>query len=445
MLSRRLARLIDARDDELAAALWAFAYFFCLLAGYYVLRPLRDEMGIESGVENMQWLFTATFVGMLLVVPLFGALSARVRRSRLVPLAYAFFVLNIIIFWALFRSVADPAWIARAFFVWVSVYNLFVVSVFWSFMADLFRREQARRLFGFVAAGGSAGAIAGPALAAALAQPLGPVNLLLPSAALLVAATLCAMRLARWARIVRAGEPKDAGDDLAAHDAPMGGSIWAGIRLVLASRYLQGICVFLFLYTAVSTFLYFQQAHVVEDAIADPALRTTVFAGMDFATNALALLTQLFLTGRIATRLGLAWTLALVPLISVAGLAALAVAPLLPVLVVVQVLRRAGNFSITRPAREMLFTVLDAESKYKAKNFIDTAVYRGGDAATGWLVAAIIAAGAGTGGIALLALPFAAAWVWLAYRLGDNFEKLPQAARATGARPRPGDTVEERI
>jgi AAA family ATP:ADP antiporter len=224
----------------------------------------------------------------------------------------------------------------------------------------------------------------------------------------------------------------------------MGGGVWAGIRLVLGSRYLQGICVFLFLYTAVSTFLYFQQAHVIEDAFTDPATRTTVFAGMDLATNALALGTQLFLTGRITTRLGLAWTLALVPIISVAGLLALAIAPLLPVLVVVQVLRRAGNFAITRPAREMLFTVLDAESKYKAKNFIDTAVYRGGDAATGWLVAAIIAAGAGTGGIALLALPFAAAWVWLGYRLGYNFERLPQSASAPGARPRPGDIVEER-
>jgi AAA family ATP:ADP antiporter len=443
MLSHRLARLIDARDDELVAALWAFAYFFCLLAGYYVLRPLRDEMGIEGGVENMQWLFTGTFVAMLLVVPLFGALSARVRRSRLVPLAYAFFVLNILAFWLLFHSVPDTAWVARAFFIWVSVYNLFVVSVFWSFMADLFRREQARRLFGFVAAGGSAGAIAGPALAATLAKPLGPVNLLLVSAALLVAATLCAIRLTRWARAVHI-TADEAGDGLAGRDTPMGGGVWAGVRLVLGSRYLQGICVFLFLYTAVSTFLYFQQAHIVEDAFTDPATRTAVFAGMDFATNALALGTQLFLTGRIARRLGLAWTLALVPLISVAGLVALAIAPLLPLLVVVVVLRRAGNFAITRPAREMLFTVLDAESKYKAKNFIDTAVYRGGDAATGWLVAAIIAAGAGTGGIALLALPFAAAWVWLGYRLGYNFERLPQSARSPGARPRPGDIVEER-
>ncbi|MGH8496214.1 MAG: NTP/NDP exchange transporter [Gammaproteobacteria bacterium] len=426
MLAGKLARLIDARPAELPAALWAFAYFFCLLSGYYILRPLRDEMGIAAGVENMQWLFTGTFVAMLLVVPMFGAASARIRRSRLVPAVYAFFVLNILAFWALFHAVEDPVWVARAFFIWVSVYNLFVISVFWSFMADLFRREQARRLFGFVAAGGSAGAIAGPAVAATLAQPLGHVNLLLISAALLALAIVCVARLTLWAR-TDAAAGDEAADRLATHEAPMGGGILAGIRLVLQSRYLQGICVFLLLHTAIATFLYFQQAYVIEDAFADPAARTSVFAGIDLAANSLAITLQLFLTGRIATRLGLALTLALVPLITVLGLSALAIAPVLPVLVALQVLRRGGDYGITRPGREMLYTVVGAETKYKAKNFIDTVVYRGGDAATGWLVAGVIGLGAGTAGIALMALPFAALWAWTGYRLGRRFEATPAA------------------
>lgn len=424
MLAGKLARLINSRPVELPAALWAFAYFFCLLSGYYILRPLRDEMGIAAGVENMQWLFTGTFVAMLLVVPLFGAASARIRRSRLVPAVYAFFVANILAFWVLFRAVEDPAWVARGFFIWVSVYNLFVISVFWSFMADLFRREQARRLFGFVAAGGSAGAIVGPAVAATLAQPLGHVNLLLITAALLALAIVCVARLTHWARAEGAAEA-DSDDRLATRESPMGGSILAGIRLVLESRYLQGICVFLLLHTAIATFLYFQQAYVIEDAFDDPAARTSVFAGIDLAANALAVTLQLFLTGRIVTRLGLALTLALVPLITVLGLSALAIAPVLPVLVLLQVLRRGGDYGITRPGREMLYTVVSAETKYKAKNFIDTVVYRGGDAATGWLVAGVIGLGAGTAGIALVALPFAALWAWTGFRLGRQFDSTP--------------------
>ncbi|MBA3564138.1 MAG: MFS transporter [Gammaproteobacteria bacterium] len=432
MLAGPLAKLIDARTAELPAALWAFAYFFCLLSGYYILRPLRDEMGIASGVENMQWLFTGTFIAMLLFVPLFGAASARIRRSRLVPAVYAFFVLNILAFWVLFRLVADPTWLARAFFIWVSVYNLFVISVFWSFMADLFRRDQARRLFGFVAAGGSAGAIAGPAVAVTLAQPLGHLNLMLITAALLALSIVCVSRLTHWARVGGQGSQEpEAPDRLATREAPMGGGMLAGIRLVLESRYLQGICLFLLLHTAIGTFLYFQQAYVIEEAFDDPAVRTSVFAGIDLTVNSLAITLQLFLTGRIATRLGLALTLALVPLITVLGLSALTIAPVLPVLVVLQVLRRGGDYGITRPAREMLYTVVDAESKYKAKNFIDTVVYRGGDAATGWLVAGIIALGAGTAGIALAALPFAALWTWTGFRLGRRFDST--AARTVNS------------
>src|SRR5215210_5938171 len=229
-----LHRVMAARPDELRAALWSFAYFFCLLAAYYVLRPLRDEMGIAGGVKNLHWLFTATFVVMLAAVPIFGALVARLPRRRFIPLVYHFFVLNLAIFWALLTFGVERVTVARVFFVWISVFNLFAVSVFWSFMADIFAAEQGKRLFGFVAAGGSAGALLGPTLTVWLAAPLGPVNLLIVAAVLLEAAVLCAHRLESAAPRKSDGAPAPA-------QAPVGGNPFAGFVLLLRSPYLAGI------------------------------------------------------------------------------------------------------------------------------------------------------------------------------------------------------------
>ena len=390
-------------------AAWGAAYFFLLLAGYYILRPLRDEMGIRGGVDQLQWLFTGTFVAMLAAVPAFGWLSSRVGRARLVPAVYGFFVVNLLGFLALFHAAPDSPWPARAFFVWTSVYNLFIVSVFWSLMADVCSRSQAARLFGFVSAGGSAGAIAGPAAAAWLVGPLGPVNLLAISAALLALALVCVTRLLRWrgGRVGPAPSP-----------APIGGSVFEAIPLILRSRYLLGLCLFMLLTTSVATVLYFQQARIVAEAFADSAARTRVFAGMDLAVNLLAVGTQMFLTGRIVRRLGLAVALALVPGLMVAGFLALWAVPVLAVLVAVQVLRRSAHYAILRPAREMLFTVVSPAEKYKAKNFIDTVVYRGGDAVSGWFSAGLAGMGLGPGGIALVAVPLAAAWLFTGLRLG---------------------------
>jgi AAA family ATP:ADP antiporter len=413
-LHHALQRLLNVQTQEVWAIFWSFSYFFALLCSYYIVRPMRDEMGIAGGVENLQWLFSGTLVAMLAAVPLFGWVSSRFPRRRFLPTVYGFFIVNLLVFFALFRSDITHAWVARAFFIWVSIFNLFVVSVFWSFMADLFDNEQAKRLFGFIAAGGTAGALVGPLLTTALAIPLGPTNLLLLSACFLLWAVFCVNRL-----ISHCTDSKRAAGN-AAGESAIGGGVFAGIRLVARSPYLLGICALMLLFTTLATFLYFQQAQIIRDHFSDPAERTAVFAAIDLAVNTLTLVMQIFLTGRLVKWLGLAVTLALIPLLLGAGFVLLGFAPVLSVLVVVQVIRRAGNYAIMRPAREMLYVVLGREEKYKAKNFIDTAVYRAGDAVSAWVYAGLRAAGFSLGGIAWLAVPVAGLWAWLAYTLGKR-------------------------
>ena len=418
-IANRARRLAQAEPREVAALAWSFGYFFCLLCGYYVLRPLREEMGIAGGVQNLPWVFTGTFLAMLVAVPLFGALTARLPRRRFLPIVYYFFIFNILIFYALFQFDAYRPELARAFFIWVSVFNLFVVSVFWSFMVDLFSSEQGKRLFGFIAAGGSLGAIVGPGLTALLAVPIGPVNLLLLSALLLLGAVICIHRLGRWAQAGK--RPVSA---RRADETVLGGNMFAGFSLVLRSSYLLGIALFIVLFTMLSTFLYFEQAHIIAQSISDPAQRTTLFAGIDLAVNTLTVLTQLFITGRVMPKIGVAGTLILLPFAAAVGFAALAVTPVLAVLVVFQVLRRAGDYALTRPAREVLFTVVDRQTKYKAKNFIDTVVYRGGDALAGWAFAGLKALGLGLAAIAWLAVPIALLWGWVAWWLGKHHQNM---------------------
>lgn len=422
-LLKELNRLGNVAPGEARALAWAFLYHFLLLCSYYIIRPIRDEMGVAGGVENLQWLFLGTFAAMMAIVPVFGWLTSRLPRKRFLPYAYLFFIANLLGFFALFRSGVSYAYVARAFFIWVSVFNLFVVSVFWSFMTDIFGDAQSKRLFGFVAAGGSAGAIAGPAIAAVLVQVIG-VNWLLPmSAGSLALALLCIRRLVAWESTQQAHEGPTDLSHASRDESPMGGSVWAGLHLVLKSPYLLGICGLILLYTTLSTFLYFQQAHIVRDSFGEATDRTTVFAGMDLAVNALTLLFQVFLTGRIVQTFGLPWALAVIPLFLVVGFGALAYAPVLAVFVVVQVLRRAGNYALMKPAREMLYVVLGREEKYKAKNFIDTAVYRSGDAVSAWVFAGMRGLGLTLAQTALVAVPLAAAWGWVAYRLGKKHDQ----------------------
>lgn len=429
--NRVIQRWVKIEPEEFSAVLWSFVYFFALLCGYMILRPLRDEMGIAGGVENLDWMFTGTFVATLSLVPLFGWAATYYERSKLIPYVYYFFISNILIFYLLFESDLTQAWVARAFFIWVSVFNMFVVSVFWSFMTDIFSNRQSKRLFGFIAAGGTVGALVGPALTAAFVVALGTSRMLLISAGFLMVAVYCIHRLV--AVVSRSNgrgngrndEFDDRSRDAASrtYDYPIGGRIFTGIKLVFQSPYLLGICLLIVLYTTLATFLYFQQAEIIRDAFADSAERTRVFAAMDFSTNALTILTQFFLTAAIVKRLGMAWTLALIPIGLAAGFLVLGFAPILGVLIVIQVLRRAGNFAIMKPTREMLYVILGREEKYKAKNFIDTVVYRGGDAVSAWAYSGMQALGLSLAGIAFVAVPLSSLWAVVSYRLGKSNEK----------------------
>jgi AAA family ATP:ADP antiporter len=417
ILQRWIPRAVAVRPGEIRALVWSFAYFFFLLAGYYVLRPLRDEMGVAGGVRNLQWLFTATFLTLLAAVPLYGAVVARLPRRRFIPVVYHFFAANIALFWLLLTLDIERMIVARVFFVWISVFNLFAVSVFWSFMADLFAAEQGKRLFGFIAAGGTAGALAGPALTVGLSVPLGPANLLIVAALLLEAAIFCARRLESAAG--------GAGGQSAPRDGArsLGGGWLDGIAMTLRSPYLAGIALWVMLLSIAGTFLYFQQANIVAAASDDPAVRTRLFATIDLAVGVLTVAVQFFATGRLIARFGVGAAAAFLPLVFAAGFAALAATPALAVVIAFQALQRTANFAISNPAREILFTVLAREEKYKAKNVIDLVVFRGSDALGGWLFAALRALGMELRSISLAAIPLAAAWLVLALALGRAQER----------------------
>ncbi len=422
-----LGRAVDVRPAERRALVLGFAYFFALLASYYLLRPIREEMGIRSGVGSLQWNFTATFAALLVAVPVYSALFARVPRARAVPAVYRFFLLNLVAFWALFRLGVSPVAVARSFYVWLSVFNLLVVSVFWSFMADLFSAEQGKRLFGFVAAGGSLGAILGSATAGLLVGPIGIAGIVALSAALLELSARSAVALARWAH--RRPDAPDApeGSPAAAiavatrHDErPVGGTVLSGVTAVIRSPYLLALAAQMLLFTLGSTFLYFQQARMVAEAIPDSARRTALFAAVDFAVNVSAFALQSLATGRLAAAFGLGPALTAVPVLTGAGLAALAAVPSIWVLAPLQAVRRVGHYALERPARDVLFTVVPREEKYKSKGFIDTVVYRGGDLLAAWTYALLAGVGLGPRALALSAVPATvvslAVALWLARR-----------------------------
>jgi ATP:ADP antiporter, AAA family len=422
-----LLRRTQATAGELAAVLWSFVYFFALLAGYYVLRPIRDEMGLQLGARALQELFTAVFLVMLLLVPVFGWLNKRFARRQLLPWLYGFFVVNLVGFFAVFEAGGTQSpWVARSFFVWVAVYNLFIISVFWSFMADLFDTDQAKRLYGFISAGGTLGALTGPLITAGLVKVLGPKVLVLVSAALLGVAIVAIFRLRGLAREREAGRP--AADD-GEHQALEGG-IWSGLTDVLRSPYLLGICLFLFSYALLSTFLYFQAVELLPKSYSDPAERTQLLAQIDLVVNLLALLLQVLAFKGLITQLGTRVTLVLLPVVSVFGFIALALFPVAGVVVVFGVLRRAGEYALSKPARETLFNVLPPAQKYKAKNVIDTLVHRTGDTASGWIFAGLRGLGLSGVQISWLSVPIAAAWVAIAWSLGRRAETL-QAAEAS--------------
>ena len=371
---------IPATPQERAAALWSFAYFFTLLAGYYVLRPLRDQMGIAGGVRNLPWLFTATFVTLIVAQPLYGALVARLPRARFIPFVYHFFIANLVVFWLLLTLDIAPVIVARVFFVWVSVFNLFAVAVFWSFMADLFTAEQGKRLFGFIGAGGTAGALLGPLITIGLSVPLGAVNLLIAAAVLLEMAVFCVYRLER---VATPQEPAKAGVRIES-----GASAAPPLRRcpsLFARPISSASAAWVSLLSFCATIVYFEQANIVSAAVHDRDAQTRMFAGIDLAVSLLSLATQVFITGQVLKRFGTGAAAGALPAVYVVGFAALFLAPTLAVVMTLQMVQRWMNFAIANPARQVFFTVLSREEKYKAKNLIDVVIYRGSDALYGWV------------------------------------------------------------
>jgi AAA family ATP:ADP antiporter len=411
----------EVRPQERRALGWSLLYVFSVLSAYYVLRPIRDEMGVQGGVENLPWLFTGTLLGMIALNPLFAALVKRLPPARFIALSYRFFSFNLLLFAAglYLSSETQNVWLGRAFFIWLSVFNLFVVSVFWALMVDVFDTEQGKRLFGFLAAGATLGAIAGSTITASLVRGVGATTLFFASMVLLEVAVFASRRLSFKAK-------KE-------EEAPIGGGVLAGIAHTFRSPYLLNICAFLLLFTVTSTFLYFQQATIARDSFADRESRTAFFAQVDLAVNVLTLTLQLFVTARILRRLGIALTLGILPLFSTLGFLTLAVSPTIAVIVAFQVLRRAANFALARPTREILFTVLSREDKYKAKSFIDTVVYRAGDQVGSWFYLLLSSFGLGIAGVALVAVPLSALWLANSIWLGRSAER-DRLRGATGSR-----------
>jgi len=421
-LARRLGVAINAERHELNPALAGFALFFCLFSGYFMLRPIRESMGIMAGVENLQWLFTATFVVMLVAVPLFAWLSSRVPRIHFVDWVYGFFCLNLLAFAALFQLSEDSIWLARVFYVWISVYNLFVVSVAWSLMADVFDGHQAKRLFAFIAAGASVGGLVGPVMSALLVGTLGQSGLVVLAGVLLGVALALKAPLMRWREVGGAGRPGAVATE--STRKPVTGNPFSGLTRVLQSPYLLAIAGFVVLLATVTTFLYFEQARLVAERFPDRESQIRVFGIIDVIVQAGALLSQLFITGRIAQKLGVRMLLAIVPMLVCVGFVGIALAPSFAMLATLMIVRRIGEYAFVRPGREMLFAPLDAESKYKAKGFIDTVVYRAGDAISGWVKSGLDMLGQGAVLVALVGAFCALVWGALGWYLGRQADDM---------------------
>ena len=439
-----LSRIVSLRPGEGRHVAWAWLYLFAVFTAYYVIRPIRDEAGVAGGVANLSWLFTGTLLAMMAVNPPFAALVAKLPRSRFIGVTYRFFMLNLLVFLVLFRTITGDGnvWVGRAFFIWTSVFNLFVVSVFWSFMADLFTNEQGKRLFGFIAAAATVGGIVGSFVTASAVESLGVPALLLVAALLLELGVFASRRLgairgprdadaASWGGVVpqlatpvRRDAPHPSPLGAAGEARAIGGGVLSGVTHALGSPYLLNICLYMLLYTILSTFLYFQQAAIVDASFASRAARTVFFARVDLLVNVMTLGAQVFVTGRVTRRLGVATTLTFVPALTAVGFLWLGLAPTVAVVVGFLVLRRSGNFAFARPSREVLFTVVSREDKYKAKNFIDTVVYRLGDQVGAWASSLVAMAGLGTGAIAWAAVPLALAWVANAWWLGRRQDTL---------------------
>src|SRR5580658_3605682 len=391
---------------EMRAVLLSMLYFFFVFGSYSIVKPVRDAMGTVYGMSHIQELFTGTFVASFLFAPLYSGLASRIKLSSFLPWVYGFVAATILVFYALFRSAEHERWIAAAFYVWVSTFNILIISVFWTFMADIFSRTQAKRLFGFVAAGGTLGGIAGPAIATFLVKAVGNNNLMLISA--------FGFGLTAWLVILLAREKQKllaAGVEAqrTTLDRKLAGNPFDGFKLLFQSRYLLLLALFLLLMTWISTIVYIQLGDLITKAFVDRNARTQAYAMIDLSVNLIAVLLQLFGTGRIISRFGVTTGLLVNPVVMVVAFLTLAFSPVLIVLASIQVIRRVAEYAIAKPTREMLFTVVDQESKYKAKNVIDTVVYRFGDVSSAWASVGVLN---GFGDIGLAVLGVGVSLVW---------------------------------
>ena len=412
----RLASIFGIKNDEILLTFLAFGYFFLLLCGYFIIRPIRDNMGVEWGAARLPYLFAIIFAVMLVAVPLYGWVVSRFPKGRIVPIAYGFFGLHIVAFYLLLRSPIDQMLIAPFFFVWVSVFNLFVVSIFWSYMVDVFTPDQANRVFGFVAAGGTMGALVGPLITQHIVTRVGTANLLPISLMFLLGALLCVLCINQVVRRMPASAPPE---------QRIGHGAFSGFQRIFKSRYLLIIAGWVFLGNVLSTFLYLEQQNIVAQSLTNPDERVQLFARMDLAVSILTVLLQILVTAKIIRYFGVGCALAALPTVMILCFVALAFAPVLPVIVVGQVVSRGFNFGISNPARHILFSIVSLDEKYKAQNVIDTLVQRGGDAAGGSVFATLVAtAGLGLAAIASIAVPIATLWLALSIGLGRMQKRL---------------------
>jgi AAA family ATP:ADP antiporter len=420
LLQRTLARACDIEPQEVKATLSSFLLVLLLMGSYYILRPVRDAMASDWTDAEVSWLWTFTFFLSTIAVSLYGAAVTRISIRRLVPSVYAFFAASFVLFYLGTQSLADRVLLDKAFYLWISVFSLFHISIFWSFMADTFSKPQATRLFGFIGAGASIGAIIGPAFAALLVGGLGTDPLLLIASGLIVAT----LPLVHWLQFLKGAELSDqavAPDNT--HFEYIGGNPLAGFSEFLQSRYLLAIGLFIFFYTSIGSFVYFELKNLLADF--DRETRSQIWAGIDLAVNSLTVLVAAFATGRMAKHLGLPFTLASVPLLIGVGLLILAAAPMVAVVVALQIVRRAGNYAVSRPAREMLFTAVDREVRFKAKPVIDIVIYRGGDMLNAWTFTALTQGlGLGMASVALCGTGIAGLWAVTGIYLGRRFNEM---------------------
>lgn len=430
MLTRLIRRFTGVREEEIAPAALAGVLFFVILCGYYMVRSLREEMGLAGGVENLPWLYLANLGTMLALAPVFGAVATRWSRRTFVPGVYLFFLSNMLVFFVLMRTLPPAAEVVlgRVFYVWISVYNMWAVSLFWAFLADGFGLEKSKRLFGFIAVGGTLGAILGSGFTALVVDLIGRAYIILVSAVFMLAAALIFRRLGTLLGFAAPGA-----ESRAAHEDR--GTAWSGIREFFSTRYLLAIGLYLFLFTLASTFLYFEQARIVDAAAATRTDKAQIFASIDLWSNVLTLAAQIFLTGRLISAWGVGRVLLILPALSTLGFLALGAAPVLPVLMAFQILRRAANYAFARPARETLYTILDRDQKYKAKSFIDTFVYRGGDLLGASAFTALAALGLGLSGIAFVAAPPAVLWGAIGVYLGRKQRRLADSREPKRSEP----------